>query len=220
MEHKELWCISLHVHFPQTSAFFESQAGLKFTVNHFNWCILTRAFQWCAACFIDSKICWDMSKMATHPTGVSFDILSIKRSDYRISCKEHDICGSVLSTDVVLHLRIMQCWIFLVEVDYCLIFLPPLSMIIDCLMLLLSLPSKEVIKGIHVMSMIFVALNWALMLSFACRRCSGEFFWLRLIVVCLILSPPFMHKAWERSWLVHQFYSCKGHEILCFCLEC
>ena len=36
--------------------------------------------------------------------------------------------------------------IFLLEVDCYLIFLMPLSMIVDCL-LLLSLPSKEVIKA-------------------------------------------------------------------------
>ena len=35
-EHKGLWCISLHVHFPQTSVFLESWAGLQFTGEHFN----------------------------------------------------------------------------------------------------------------------------------------------------------------------------------------
>ena len=55
--------------------------------------------------------------MATHPTGVSIDILGIKRGDLGHSCKEHDICGSDLSTDVVVCLQNVQWFSFLVESD-------------------------------------------------------------------------------------------------------
>ena len=39
MDYKSLQIISPHVHFLQTSAFLESQAGLKFTGNHINRCV-------------------------------------------------------------------------------------------------------------------------------------------------------------------------------------
>ena len=55
----------------------------------------------CCMCHSSKK--WrDESKMVTHLTGVSFDILGIKWDDQEHLCKEHDICGSVLSTDVVI----------------------------------------------------------------------------------------------------------------------
>ena len=50
-------------------------------------------------------------------------------------------CCYMLAEGVVLN--------FLVEVDCCLIFLMPLSIIVDSLMMLLLLSSKEVLKGIH-----------------------------------------------------------------------
>ena len=48
---------------------------------------------------------------------------------------------------------------FSVEADCCLIFLMPLGMIIDCLMLLLSSPLKEVINVIHALLIVFIP-NW------------------------------------------------------------
>ena len=74
----------------------------------------------------------------------------IQRAWHLWLCLEHWFCHC---------LQKVQSWIFLVEVDCCLMFFTPLSMIIDYLMLLLSLSSKEVIKGIHAMSMTFVALS-------------------------------------------------------------
>ena len=39
-DHEDLCIISLQVHFPQTSAFLESQAGSKYTCYLFNECVL------------------------------------------------------------------------------------------------------------------------------------------------------------------------------------
>ena len=39
--------------------------------------------------------------MATHPTGASMDILIIERGDQGHSCREHEICDSVLSADLL-----------------------------------------------------------------------------------------------------------------------
>ena len=113
----------------------------------------------CCTCH-RSKTCSDTSKIATHLTGVSIDILGIKQGDQGDSCKEHDIYGYFLSTDVVVCLLKVQCWIFIVMVDWCLMFSMSLSITIDCLMLLLLLlPLNEVIKGVHVKSMTFAALS-------------------------------------------------------------
>ena len=57
--------------------------------------------------------------MVTHPTGVSIDILGIERGDQGHSCKEHDIYGSILSTDVIIHLQKLQWLIVLIEGDCC-----------------------------------------------------------------------------------------------------
>ena len=62
MHHKGLWIISPHVHFLLTSAFFESQAGSKFTGNIFNWWVLKRAFEGCDKYITHPKI-------ATHSFG-------------------------------------------------------------------------------------------------------------------------------------------------------
>ena len=97
------------MHFRQISVSFESQAGSKLTGNLFNQCALKRAFEWCATCTTDPKICRDISKMATHLTGVSIKILHIKRGDQGCSSKEHKICGSVLSTDVFVQMQKVQC---------------------------------------------------------------------------------------------------------------
>ena len=82
-------------------------------------------------------------------------VISIERDDYWHLCQEHDICISVLSLNIAICFQKEGCRIFLVEVDCCLIFFRPLSMIVDCLMLLLSSPSKEAIKDAHSKIMTF-----------------------------------------------------------------
>ena len=71
MDYKVVLIIILHMHFLETSLIFG---------DHFNWHVLIRAFQQCAACVTDPKICRDTSKMATHLTGVSLTFLT-KRGD-------------------------------------------------------------------------------------------------------------------------------------------
>ena len=73
-------CKSARAFSPDICIFIES-GRLKFTGDHFNPCVLTGAFQWYSAFCTDSKICSDTSKMATHPTGVRFDMLGIDRGD-------------------------------------------------------------------------------------------------------------------------------------------
>ena len=167
MDYKALCMISPHIYFLWTFVFLESQAGSKFTGDHFNQCMLTRVYKQCVTHSTDSKTCWDMSKKATHPTGVTIanviKCIHEKRWHFLL-CLEH-WCG----------LQKVQCWIFVLEVDCWLMFLMPLSMMIDCLMLLLSLPSIEVIKGAHAKSMTFVALSWALMMLLVCGKFSVEF---------------------------------------------
>ena len=46
--------------------------------------------------------------MVTHPTG----------SDHGCSYKEHEVCGSVIIADIVVHLWKVQCYIFLDESDH------------------------------------------------------------------------------------------------------
>ena len=43
-------------------------------------------------------------KMMTHPKGLVIEISCIENGDHGSSCKEHEICGSVLSKDIVMHL--------------------------------------------------------------------------------------------------------------------
>ena len=62
MVYKGLWLISLHMHFPQTPAFSQIQAGSKFTGNHFNQCMFTKAFQHFSTHATDPKIHWNMLK--------------------------------------------------------------------------------------------------------------------------------------------------------------
>ena len=41
----------------------------------------------------------------THPTGVVVEIVGLERGDRGRSCKEHDVCGSVVEEDTLLCLR-------------------------------------------------------------------------------------------------------------------
>ena len=77
-----------------------------------------KAFEQCAPHTKTSKICWHTSKIATHQTSVIVNILGIERNDQGLSCKEHKICGSVSSTDVVLCLQKMQSCFLLDECDH------------------------------------------------------------------------------------------------------
>lgn len=46
--------------------------------------------------------------MATHPSGITVEIVGIAASDSGRSCDEHDVCGSVLAEDVVVRFRKVQ----------------------------------------------------------------------------------------------------------------
>jgi hypothetical protein len=47
--------------------------------------------------------------MATHhPSGITVEIVGIESSTNGRSCKEHDICGSILTEDIVVRLRKVQ----------------------------------------------------------------------------------------------------------------
>ena len=46
--------------------------------------------------------------MATHPSGISVEIVGIEASSNGRSCEEHDVCGSILAEDVVVRLRKVQ----------------------------------------------------------------------------------------------------------------
>ena len=50
--------------------------------------------------------------MASHPTGITVDIVGTNTGDRGRSCKEHSVCGCVLDNDVVVRIRKVQ-----VEVD-------------------------------------------------------------------------------------------------------
>ena len=78
--------VCLHVHFPQTPVFLESQAGSKSTGNFFNRFELNRAFQACASRTTDPKIWWDLSEIATHQTGVSIDIKREEHEIFIVTC--------------------------------------------------------------------------------------------------------------------------------------
>ena len=43
--------------------------------------------------------------MATHPSGIMVEIVGIVASSNGRSCEEHNVCGSVLTEDVVVRLR-------------------------------------------------------------------------------------------------------------------
>ena len=46
--------------------------------------------------------------MATHPSGITVEIVGTNCSNQGRSCEEHDICGSVLAEDVVVRFRKVQ----------------------------------------------------------------------------------------------------------------
>ena len=46
--------------------------------------------------------------MATHPSGITVEIVGIESSTNGRSCEEHDICGSILTEDIVVRLRKVQ----------------------------------------------------------------------------------------------------------------
>jgi hypothetical protein len=46
--------------------------------------------------------------MATHPSGITVEIVGIEASSNGRSCEEHNVCGSVLTEDVVVRLRKVQ----------------------------------------------------------------------------------------------------------------
>jgi hypothetical protein len=46
--------------------------------------------------------------MATHPSGITVEIVGIEASNNGRSCEEHDVCGSILIEDVVVRLRKVQ----------------------------------------------------------------------------------------------------------------
>ena len=93
----------------------------------------------------------------------------------------------------------------------------------------ISLASKEVIKGIHAKSIKFAALSWALTLLCPCRGCSAAFFWLSMIVICLMLSLPLTSLLWERLCFVYEGIHAKSLKfvalswalmLLCACSSC
>jgi hypothetical protein len=43
-----------------------------------------------------------MVKEATHPLGIVVKIVGIKKGDRGCSCKEHDVCGTVVEEDTLL----------------------------------------------------------------------------------------------------------------------
>ena len=42
---------------------------------------------------------------ATHPTGITVEIVGIEKGDLGRSCEEHDVCGTVVEEDTLLRLR-------------------------------------------------------------------------------------------------------------------
>jgi len=46
-----------------------------------------------------------MTEEATHPSGITVEIVGIERGDRGRSCEEHDVCGTVVEEDTLLHLR-------------------------------------------------------------------------------------------------------------------
>ena len=46
--------------------------------------------------------------MATHPTGITVEIVGIKSDTQGRKCHEHDICGTVVVQDVVVRFRKVQ----------------------------------------------------------------------------------------------------------------
>ena len=41
----------------------------------------------------------------SHPSGIVVDIVGIEIGDCGCSCEEHEICGSVVNNDMVIHLQ-------------------------------------------------------------------------------------------------------------------
>ena len=46
--------------------------------------------------------------MATHPTGITVDVVGIQAGDRGRSCEHHDVCGSVLQVDSLVRFRAVQ----------------------------------------------------------------------------------------------------------------
>ncbi len=46
-----------------------------------------------------------MAEESTHPSGITVKIVGIERGDHGRSCEEHDVCGTVVEEDTLLHLR-------------------------------------------------------------------------------------------------------------------
>jgi hypothetical protein len=46
-----------------------------------------------------------MAEEATHPSGITVEIVGIEKGDRGRSCKEHKACGTVVEEDTLLHLR-------------------------------------------------------------------------------------------------------------------
>ena len=50
----------------------------------------------------------NLTTMACHPSGVTVDIVGIKKADQGRSCEKHEVCGSLLAPDVVVRIREVQ----------------------------------------------------------------------------------------------------------------
>ena len=46
--------------------------------------------------------------MATHPSGITVEVVGTEASSNSRSCEEHDVCGSILADDVIVRLRKVQ----------------------------------------------------------------------------------------------------------------
>jgi hypothetical protein len=46
-----------------------------------------------------------MAEEATHPSGITVKVVGIDRGDRGRSCEEHNVCGTVVEEDTLLHLR-------------------------------------------------------------------------------------------------------------------
>ena len=46
-----------------------------------------------------------MAEEATHPSGITVEIVGIEQGDRGSSCEEHDMCGTVVEENTLLRLR-------------------------------------------------------------------------------------------------------------------
>ena len=109
-------------------------------------------------------------------------VITIKRGDQGHSCKENDICSSVLSSDVVICLWKVQWWIFLVEGDCCLF---DVVATIDAYVMGTFMPHASMTSTQRAWNVLL--LSWVLMLLCTCKSCCTEFFLLSTNIICLML---------------------------------